>query len=886
MDSGLSILKNTAIMNFEKYTIKSQEALQKSAEIALGNHHQAIEPGHLLKAILETDENVLAYLVKKLNVNKTLLDTKLAETINSYPRVTGQQPYLSSATNSVLQQAEKELREFKDEFIAVEHLLLAILQTRDKVSSLMKDAGFERAGLTKAIRELRGGSSVTDQNAESKYKSLERYSKNLNELAKKGKIDPVIGRDEEIRRVLQILSRRTKNNPILLGEPGVGKTAIVEGLAQRIVDGDVPENLKSKTIISLDMGLLVAGAKYKGEFEERLKAVIKEVTDSEGQIILFIDEIHTLIGAGGGGEGAMDAANLLKPALARGELHAIGATTLKEYQKYIEKDKALERRFQSVMVDEPSVEDSVSILRGIKEKYELHHGVRIKDDAVISAVELSSRYISDRFLPDKAIDLMDEAAAKLRLEMDSMPEELDELNRKIMQLEIEREAIRREKDKEKESILTKDIAELTEQRNSLRAKWESEKEVVHGIQKEKENIDRLKFEAEQAEKAGDYGKVAEIRYGKITEAEKRLNEFQHKMADQVSGQHALLKEEVDSEDIAEVVAKWTGIPVSKMIQSEREKLLHLEDELSKRVAGQEEAIRLLSDAVRRSRAGLQDPKRPIGSFIFMGTTGVGKTELSKALADYLFNDDSAMVRIDMSEYQERHSVSRLIGAPPGYVGYDEGGQLTEAVRRKPYSVVLLDEIEKAHPDVFNILLQVLDDGRLTDNKGRVANFKNTIIIMTTNIGSAIIQENFEKLTEENYFDVLDSTKEEVLTLLRKSVRPEFVNRIDEIIMFRPLTRKDIRKIVDIQVDLVRKRLDEAGVKLELSEAARERLARLGYDPQFGARPLKRVLQREILNALSKQILAGNVHKDSVIFVDLNTENDFVFENAENAELLK
>lgn len=872
-------------MNFDKYTIKSQEALQKSAEIAMGNHHQAIEPGHLLKAILETDENVLAYLIKKLNVNRTLLDTKLSEAINSYPKVTGQQPYLSSATNTVLQQAEKELREFKDEFIAVEHLLLAILQTRDKVSSLMKDAGFDRAGLIKAIRELRGGSSVTDQNAEAKYKSLERYSKNLNDLAKKGKIDPVIGRDEEIRRVLQILSRRTKNNPILLGEPGVGKTAIVEGLAQRIVDGDVPENLKSKMIISLDMGLLVAGAKYKGEFEERLKAVIKEVTDSEGEIILFIDEIHTLIGAGGGGEGAMDAANLLKPALARGELHAIGATTLKEYQKYIEKDKALERRFQAVMVDEPSVEDSVSILRGIKEKYELHHGVRIKDDAVISAVELSSRYISDRFLPDKAIDLMDEAAAKLRLEMDSLPEELDELNRRIMQLEIEREAIRREKDKEKESILTKDIAELAEQRNSLKAKWESEKEVVHGIQKEKENIDRLKFEAEQAEKAGDYGKVAEIRYGKITEAEKRLNEYQQKMAQQVKGEHSLLKEEVDSEDIAEVVAKWTGIPVSKMIQSEREKLLHLEDELSKRVAGQEEAIRLLSDAVRRSRAGLQDPKRPIGSFIFMGTTGVGKTELSKALADYLFNDDSAMVRIDMSEYQERHSVSRLIGAPPGYVGYDEGGQLTEAVRRKPYSVVLLDEIEKAHPDVFNILLQVLDDGRLTDNKGRVANFKNTIIIMTTNIGSSIIQENFERLTEENYFDVLDATKEEVLTLLRKSVRPEFVNRIDEIIMFRPLSRKDIRKIVDIQVDLIRKRLDEAGVKLEISEAARERLAKLGYDPQFGARPLKRVLQREILNALSKQILAGNIHKDSVIYVDLSNETDFVFENAENAELI-
>ena len=871
-------------MNFEKFTIKSQEALQKSAEIAMNSQQQAIEPGHLLKAILETDENVVSYLVKKLNVNKNLLDTKLEEVLHSYPKVSGQQPYLSPNTNSVLQQAEKELKEFKDEYIAIEHLLLALLNAKDKVAAFLKDTGFNRAGLIKAIKELRGGSSVTDQNAEAKYKSLERYSKNLNDLAKKGKIDPVIGRDEEIRRVLQILSRRTKNNPILLGEPGVGKTAIVEGLAQRIVDGDVPENLKDKILVSLDMGLLVAGAKYKGEFEERLKSVIKEVTDSNGQIILFIDEIHTLIGAGGGGEGAMDAANLLKPALARGELHAIGATTLKEYQKYIEKDKALERRFQSVMVDEPSVEDSISILRGIKDKYELHHGVRIKDDAVISAVELSSRYISDRFLPDKAIDLMDEAAARLRLEMDSLPEELDELNRKIMQLEIEREAIRREKNKEKESALTKDIAELSEQRNSLKAKWESEKEVVHGIQREKESIDKLKFEAEQAEKSGDYGKVAEIRYGKITEAEKRLNDLQLKMKE-MQGDNSLLKEEVDSDDIAEVVAKWTGIPVSKMVQSEREKLLHLEDELSKRVAGQEEAIRLLSDAVRRSRAGLQDPKRPIGSFIFMGTTGVGKTELSKALADYLFNDDNAMVRIDMSEYQERHSVSRLIGAPPGYVGYDEGGQLTEAVRRKPYSVILLDEIEKAHPDVFNILLQVLDDGRLTDNKGRVANFKNAIVIMTTNIGSAIIQENFEKITDENYFEVLESTKDEVLDMLKKSVRPEFVNRIDEIIMFRPLSRKDIRKIVDIQVDLVRKRLDEAGVKLEISDAARERLARLGYDPQYGARPLKRVLQREILNELSKQILAGKVHKDSLIFVDLKNETEFVFENVEPAEVL-
>jgi ATP-dependent Clp protease ATP-binding subunit ClpB len=765
----------------------------------------------------------------------------------------------------------------------VEHLLLALLQTKDKVGSLLKDVGFERKSLIKAIQELRGGATVKDQNAEAKYKSLERYSKNLNELAKKGKIDPVIGRDEEIRRVLQILSRRTKNNPILLGEPGVGKTAIVEGMAQRIVNGDVPENLKSKILISLDMGLLVAGAKYKGEFEERLKAVIKEVTDSNGEIILFIDEIHTLIGAGGG-EGAMDAANLLKPALARGELHAIGATTLKEYQKYIEKDKALERRFQAVMVDEPSVEDSISILRGIKDKYELHHGVRIKDDAVISAVELSSRYISDRFLPDKAIDLMDEAASKLRLEMDSLPEELDELNRKIMQLEIEREAIRREKDKDKEAVLSKDIAELSEQRNSLKAKWESEKEVVQGIRWEKEAMEKLKLEAEHAEKAGDYGKVAEIRYGKMVEAEKRIKEMQLR-SKEMQKEDSLLKEEVDSEDIAEIVAKWTGIPVSKMLQSEREKLLSLEQELSKRVAGQEEAIKALSDAVRRSRAGLQDPKRPIGSFIFMGTTGVGKTELSKALADYLFNDDNAMVRIDMSEYQERHSVSRLIGAPPGYVGYDEGGQLTEAVRRKPYSVILLDEIEKAHPDVFNILLQVLDEGRLTDNKGRIANFKNTIIIMTTNIGSAIIQENFEKITDENYFEVIETTKDQVLEILKKSVRPEFINRIDEIIMFRPLTKKDIRKVTEIQFKQIQKRLMESGVKLEISDEALDRLAKLGFDPQFGARPLKRVMQREILNELSKQILAGKVNKDSIIYVELKNEVEFDFVNVTNAVAL-
>jgi ATP-dependent Clp protease ATP-binding subunit ClpB len=871
-------------MNFEKFTIKSQEALQKSAELAMSNQQQAIEPAHVLKAILESDENVAQYLFKKLNISAHILQQKLDDLIRSFPVVSGQQPYLSTATNAVLQQAEKELRDLKDEYISVEHLLLALLNSKDKVTNLLKDAGFERKSLLKAIEELRGGKNVNSPNAESNYKSLERYSVNLNELAKQGKIDPVIGRDEEIRRVLQILSRRTKNNPILLGEPGVGKTAIVEGMAQRIVNGDVPENLKDKILVSLDMGLLVAGAKYKGEFEERLKTVIKEVIDSDGQIILFIDEIHTLIGAGGGGEGAMDAANLLKPALARGELHAIGATTLKEYQKYIEKDKALERRFQSVMVEEPSVEDSISILRGIKEKYELHHGVRIKDDAVIASVELSSRYISDRFLPDKAIDLMDEAASKLRLEMDSLPEELDELNRKIMQLEIEREAIRREKDKEKETILSKDIAELSEQRNSLKAKWESEKNVVHGIQREKENIDKLKFEAEQAEKAGDYGKVAEIRYGKITEAEKRLAEFQASMKE-LQNERSLLKEEVDSEDIAEVVAKWTGIPVSKMLQSEREKLLHLEGELGKRVAGQEEAIAALSDAVRRSRAGLQDPKRPIGSFIFMGTTGVGKTELSKALAEYLFSDENAMVRIDMSEYQERHSVSRLIGAPPGYVGYDEGGQLTEAVRRKPYSVILLDEIEKAHPDVFNILLQVLDDGRLTDNKGRVANFKNTIIIMTTNIGASIIQDNFATINDDNFFDVLEKTKDEVTALLKQTVRPEFINRIDEIVMFRPLSQRDIRKIVDIQVDVVRHRLEESGIKLDISDDARNRLAKLGFDPQFGARPLKRVLQKEILNELSKQILSGQIKKDAVIYVDLVNDVEFSFENLQDAEII-
>ncbi|NVJ45570.1 MAG: ATP-dependent chaperone ClpB [Cytophagia bacterium] len=869
-------------MDFKKYTIKSQEAIQKAAEIASGNQQQAIEPGHLMKAILLIDENVISFLLKKLGVNKGQLDTRLDEIVNSYPKVSGQQPYLSNDAHLALTKSMDYLKEFGDEFVAIEHIILGLLKGKDKVGGLLKELGFAEKQLIAAIKELRGGNTVTDQNAEAKYQSLNRYSKNLNELAKSGKIDPVIGRDEEIRRVLQILSRRTKNNPILLGEPGVGKTAIVEGMAQRIVDGDVPENLKSKTLISLDMGLLVAGAKYKGEFEERLKAVIKEVQDSDGEIILFIDEIHTLIGAGGGGEGAMDAANLLKPALARGELHAIGATTLKEYQKYIEKDKALERRFQSVIVDEPNQEDAVSILRGIKEKYEVHHGVRIQDDAVIAAVELSSRYISDRFLPDKAIDLMDEAASKLRIEIDSLPEELDELNRKIMQLEIEREAIRREKNKDKESVLSKEIADLSEKRDDLKAKWENEKEVITGIRAEKENIDRYKSEAEKAEREGDFGRVAEIRYGKITEAEQKLEQFKQKMKE-MQGEKSLLKEEVDAEDIAEVVAKWTGIPVSKMLQSERDKLLHLEEELGKRVAGQKEAIAALSDAVRRSRAGLQDPKRPIGSFIFLGTTGVGKTELAKALAEYLFNDENNMVRIDMSEYQERHAVSRLIGAPPGYVGYDEGGQLTEAVRRKPYSVILLDEIEKAHPDAFNILLQVLDDGRLTDNKGRVANFKNTIIIMTTNIGSGLIQENFEKINEENVLEIIDETKLQVFDLLKRSVRPEFLNRIDETIMFMPLNKDNIRQIVRIQFGLIQKQLKENGVEIEATDEVLDYLGELGWDPQFGARPLKRVIQRKVLNELSKEILAGRIAKDSVVSIELGPDKEIEFVNIEKVE---
>ncbi|GGF35364.1 ATP-dependent chaperone ClpB [Echinicola rosea] len=870
-------------MDFKQFTIKSQEAIQKAAELCMAEQQQAIEPAHVLKGILSEDESVVDFVFKKLGVNKKLVSQKLEEIIQSFPKVSGQQPYLSNAGNQALTKAKGYLKTFGDEFVAVEHLLLGILSGSDKSAQLLKDQGVTEKGLIEAIKELRQGNKVTDQNAEAKYRSLEKYSKNLNELAKKGKIDPVIGRDEEIRRVLQILARRTKNNPILLGEPGVGKTAIVEGLAQRIVSGDVPENLKSKTLISLDMGLLVAGAKYKGEFEERLKAVIKEVTDSDGEIILFIDEIHTLIGAGGGGEGAMDAANLLKPALARGELHAIGATTLKEYQKYVEKDKALERRFQAVMVDEPDAADAISILRGIKDKYELHHGVRIKDDAVISAVELSQRYISDRFLPDKAIDLMDEAAAKLRMEIDSLPQELDELNRRIMQLEIEREAIRREKNKDKEAVLSKELAELSEKRQAVKAKWESEKAVIMGIQREKENIDKFKLEAEQAERAGDFGKVAEIRYGKISESEQKLESFKQQLQEMQEGS-PLLKEEVDAEDVAAVVAKWTGIPLSRMLESEREKLLHLEDELGKRVAGQQEAIAALSDAVRRSRAGLQDPKRPIGSFIFMGTTGVGKTELAKALAEYLFNDDNAMVRIDMSEYQERHAVSRLVGAPPGYVGYDEGGQLTEAVRRKPYSVILLDEIEKAHPDVFNILLQVLDDGRLTDNKGRVANFKNTIIILTTNIGSQLIQEQFAAIEDWNKEQVMEDTKKEVFELLKQSVRPEFLNRIDETIMFEPLNREITRKIVDIQWKEIQHRLAESGIEIDATKEVLDYLGEVGFDPQFGARPLKRTMQRLVLNELSKQILSGYIKNDAAVLVDLDADKQVYFKNVEDVEV--
>ncbi len=868
-----------------KYTTKTQEVIQQAASIATANGQQAIETGHLLKAIIEEEPNTAQFLMNKMGVNQAVFLPKLEDLVNVYPKVSGGgQPYLANDAHTAMTKAESLMKEFSDEYISVELLMLAISLGKDSVANLLKNNGFKEKLVKEAIKELRGNTTVKDQNAEATYRSLERYAINLNERAKTGKIDPVIGRDEEIRRVLQILSRRTKNNPMLVGEPGVGKTAIVEGLAQRIVQGDVPENLKSKTIYTLDLGLLIAGAKYKGEFEERLKSVIKEVTDSEGDIVLFIDEIHTLIGAGGGGESAMDAANLLKPALARGELHAIGATTLKEYQKYIEKDKALERRFQMVIVDEPDETDAISILRGIKEKYELHHGVRIQDDAVIAAVQLSSRYISDRYLPDKAIDLMDEAAAKMRMEIDSVPEEIDDLQRKIMQLEIEREAIRRENNIEREKIITQDLAELTDKKTDLMAKWQGEKDVLDGVRKEKENIDKLKLEAEQAERAGDYGKVAEIRYGKLPEAEARIappapdgGAFSSDFNSPFGGWGAWTS--VSPENIAEIVAKWTGVPVSKMMRAEQEKLLHMEYELGLRVAGQAEAIEAISDAVRRSRAGMQDPRRPIGSFIFLGTTGVGKTELAKALADYLFNDENAMVRIDMSEYQERHAVSRMIGSPPGYVGYDEGGQLTEAVRRKPYSVILLDEIEKAHPDVWNILLQVLDDGRLTDNKGRIANFKNTIIIMTSNIGSHIIQEKMGEMEGWNNHIVMEEAKKEVMTLLKQVVRPEFLNRVDEIVMFEPLSKENLRQIVQIQFRQIKDRLKEQGILLEASEESLMHIAEEGYEPTMGARPLKRVMQKRILNELSKQILGNYITKDSVVMMELGDDGNLKFENA-------
>ena len=867
-------------MNFNKFTIKSQEAVQHAQQLATELGHQAIENGHLLKGIINVDENVLPFIFSKLGINESVLLQTLDALLQSYPKVTGGEQHLSRTASDALAKAEKEANKSDDDFVSLEHLFLGILQSKDQVSQMLKDAGINEKDLNAAITELRNGNKVTSASAEETYNSLNKYAKNLNQLAELGKLDPVIGRDEEIRRVLQILSRRTKNNPILVGEPGVGKTAIAEGLAHRIIQGDIPENLKNKTIYSLDMGALIAGAKYKGEFEERLKAVIKEVTDAEGQVVLFIDEIHTLVGAGGG-QGAMDAANILKPALARGELRAIGATTLDEYQKYFEKDKALERRFQKVLVDEPDTESSISILRGIKEKYEAHHKVRIKDEAVIASVELSQRYISDRFLPDKAIDLMDEAAAKLRMEINSKPEEIDILDRKVMKLEIEQEAIKRENDKKKLAVLKEELANLVEERNELQAKWETEKDVVEGIQNAKEEIERLKLEADQAERSGDYGLVAEIRYGKIKVAEEQLNDSKIKL-EEMQNNSPLIKEEVTSEDIAEVVARWTGIPVTKMLQTDREKLLKLEDELHQRVVGQDEAIVAVSDAIRRSRAGLSDDKKPIGSFIFLGTTGVGKTELAKALADYLFDDENALTRIDMSEYQERHSVSRLIGAPPGYVGYDEGGQLTEAVRRKPYSVVLLDEIEKAHPDTFNTLLQVLDDGRLTDNKGRTVNFKNTIIIMTSNMGSHIIYENFEQMNEGNREEVIEKTKWAVLDLLKKTIRPEFLNRVDATIMFKPLEKGEILSIVKLQLELLKTKLREQNVTIDFTPEATERIAKIGFDPQFGARPVKRAVQKEILNKLSKEIIAGKVHADSVILVD-SFDDEVVFRNVLDVE---
>lgn len=852
-------------MDFNNFTIKSQEAVQKAATIAQSSQHQAIENGHLLKGLMTEAEDVVSYLLKKLNVNVTNLSKVLEKIIEGYPKVVGGETYLSSSANSSLQKAIGLSKEFGDQFVSIEHILLGILQSNDNISQVLKDSGVLESDLRKAIADLRKGSKVTSQAGEDTYNSLNRFALNLNEMARNGKLDPVIGRDEEIRRVLQILSRRTKNNPILIGEPGVGKTAIAEGLAYRIIKGDVPENLKSKQVYSLDMGALIAGAKYKGEFEERLKAVVKEVIESNGEVVLFIDEIHTLVGAGKS-EGAMDAANILKPALARGELRAIGATTLDEYQKYFEKDKALERRFQTVHVDEPDTLSAISILRGLKERYETHHQVRIKDDAIIAAVELSQRYITDRFLPDKAIDLIDEAASKLRMEMNSVPEEIDEIERRIKQLEIEREAIKREGDNAKVKELSKELADLSEERNQFRAKWQIERGIIDKIQKNKNDIETFKQEADTAERNGDYGKVAELRYGRIREAERNIEELKAEL-EKAHVDSALIKEEVGTEDIADVVSRWTGVPVTRMLQSEREKLLSLEDVLHKRVVGQEEAISVIADAVRRNRAGLSDAKRPIGSFIFMGTTGVGKTELARALAEFLFNDENLLTRIDMSEYQERHSVSRLIGAPPGYVGYDEGGQLTEAVRHKPYSVVLLDEIEKAHPDVFNILLQVLEDGRLTDNKGRLVNFKNTIIIMTSNLGSPIIQENLEKMNDRNRDELLERTRMDVMNLLKQTIRPEFLNRIDEIVMFTPLTKKEIKEIVSIQFQNIKKTLESAGIQAELAPDAMDWIATQGYDPHFGARPVKRILQKYVLNELSKKILAGTVNKESKILID-------------------
>jgi ATP-dependent Clp protease ATP-binding subunit ClpB len=863
-------------MNIEKFTVKAQSALARAQEIAVNHNNQYVENLHILKAMMENDEYVVSYLLKKCNVNTTLLTQIVDKEIENLPKVNGgNNIYLSQSANAMLQKAYKYLSEFGDEYVALEHLLLAMLSVNDNCSKILKDSGLSEKELKLAIEELRKGSHVHSPHAEDSYNALNKYARNLNELAEKGKLDPVIGRDEEIRRVLQILSRRTKNNPILIGEPGVGKTAIAEGLSHRIVSGDVPDNLKSKQIFSLDMGALIAGAKYKGEFEERLKSVIKEVVASDGNVILFIDEIHTLVGAGGG-EGAMDAANILKPALARGELRAVGATTINEYQKYFEKDKALERRFQSVLVDEPDVDSSISILRGLKERYENHHHVQILDEAIIASVSLSKRYITERFLPDKAIDLIDEAAAKLRMEINSVPQDLDEVERKIRQLEIEREAIKRENNKGKVDELSSKISELSENRDVLKARWQQERDLVNKIQNNKNEIEAIKFDAEQAERNGDYGRVAELRYGKLKDIERTIEEETQQLRE-LQGDNPMINEVVDAEDIAEVVARWTGIPVSKMMQSERDKLLTLEEELHKRVVGQEEAIEAIADAIRRSRAGLQDEKRPIGSFIFMGTTGVGKTELAKALAEYLFNTEDAMVRIDMSEFQESHSVSRLVGAPPGYVGYDEGGQLTEKVRRKPYSVVLFDEIEKAHPDVFNILLQVLDDGRLTDNKGRVADFKNTIIIMTSNLGSHIIQENYEKVDNVDNDELFERTKDEVIQLLRKTIRPEFLNRIDEILMFKPLSKAEIREIVMMQIDHLKALLSKSEVEVKLTNYALDALADMGYDPQFGARPLKRVVQKNILNNLSKMILSDSVRKDVPITIDV-IDDQFVFYN--------